>query len=231
MKSLSLIAALVSTTAAIGCSSTTVSVAEQPIIQEVSSEQKSTTIKLPAIEPDNIYLTRTLNNATFSAGFFIDSNGINSPVISTILPDGARRNYAVEEIVTDIFSYQSIIIAALLSGKTLALDSGEWVANELQLPYNATVIHTNKANLIACAPFSPIKSSNMRGGCTSINPDWHISIPWRSIPPKVCNGHIYAMISLPNKNEYWKISTVNGEILNRDAYQGVSECLNRSPSL
>lgn len=225
MKSLSIIAALVSTTAAAACSPTTGSVVVKPIIQEVPSEQKRSTVEVPASEPDNIYLTRILNDVTFSAGFIIDSNGINTPVISTITPDGTRRNYAVEEIVTDIFSYKNSVVTALLSGKTLSFEGNEWAANDLQLPYNSTVIHTNEANIIACTPLSPIKSSNMRGGCTSQNPDWHTPVPWRSITPQICNGNIYAIVALPNNQEHWKISIVNGEILQRNAYQAAYSCL------
>lgn len=174
---------------------------------------------------DNVYLSRTLGAISFSAGFTIDGGGINTPVISIDTHNGSIRNYISEEIVTDFFYYNATITAALLSGKTLFFQKGEWVAGDLELPPDSTIVFTNNGNIIACSPRSPLKASNAQGSCTSRNPNWHTEIPWRTITPKICDDNIYAIVKLKNVEEYWEISRLDGKVITRDARKAATACV------
>lgn len=174
---------------------------------------------------DNIYLSRTINGVDFLTGFRIEDNGINTSTIVIENSNSQINYYSSGEIVTDFFIYANLNMAALLSGKTLSFQNGEWVVNELELPPDSTVIFSNEETIISCSLRPPLKASNTRGSCTSQNPDCHTEIPWRSIPPKVCNGEIYAIVTLPNAKEHWRISRFDGKILNRNAHKAATACL------
>lgn len=225
MKNLNFITLLIAITTTSACASQTDVVSEQS--STLNSPNTNIIAHAPAATLDNSYLSRIFNGTQYIAGFSIDKNGINTPIISIEGNDGKSRFYYPNEIVTDFFNYNNSTMAALLSGKTLLLENNQWISSGLKLPPNATVIYSEKDNIVTCSPLSPIKSSDNRGSCSSVKPDWQTEIPWRTVTPKVCNDNIYAKIEPPNKLEYWEISIVDGTILSRKEHAAATVCLEK----
>ena len=225
MKSLNFIALLIVTITTSACASQADVVTEQSATLNLTSSSAHAVAHSPATTLDNSYLSRVLNGTRYIAGFSIDNSGINTPIISTEGNDGKSSFHYPNEIVTDFFNHNNSTMAALFSGKTLLFENNQWVSSDLTLPANATVIYSEKGNIVACSPLSLMKSSGNRGNCSSVKPNWRTEIPWRTVTPKVCNNNIYAKIELPNRREYWKVSIINGKILSREAGTVATDCL------
>jgi hypothetical protein len=174
---------------------------------------------------DSAYLTLQSGGKRYFAGFSIAPDGFNTPVIVEIdVEGGGQRYWEFEEIISDLFLFNSHISAVLDSGATFSLIGSAWQRDALVVAEHSKIIYsTGQNHVIACAPSSLFKEEDRESGCQSYNPNWKISFPWREIEPMYCGKYIQAVTwTVPKQRLFIDSST--GKVAHQEKYLDGTLC-------
>ncbi|MCI0505100.1 MAG: hypothetical protein L0Z73_03220 [Gammaproteobacteria bacterium] len=140
----------------------------------------------------NIYTGKTLNDALYLAGFRIDKEGINHPVVARIaadLNDTAYWNF--DTMPQDFFLFDSKVHVNDSSGKVFTLNNSNWESANISLKPNSSIITTN-SDIVACYPSSKFKAVKDTGVCYSVTKNWNVTVNWIDRVPQICGKQIHA---------------------------------------
>ena len=163
----------------------------------------------------NIYDGFEYGNKLYVIGFFITSDGINIPRIAEVSEDSDAVDYwTFENIISDVFAYQSSIHINDTDGHVFKLSGALWQKTDLTFPENSQVVFSDhKDRLVVCHPSSLMMTGHHRGGCFSISPDWHFDFTWYVVTPKVCDGKLFIYENKMNGGVVRVLSLETGEAL------------------
>jgi hypothetical protein len=191
----------------------------------------STEVNSPAetankLNIDNVYRMIQLKHRQYYAGFSIDSDGINHPVLIEVSSGGAQQHqWGFEDIISDIFIFNGLVSVVLDSGQSFSLLNNVWIHNQQSLLKNARVVFSDgERHLIVCSPSSLFKDSTHAAGCESFNPHWKLSFSWQDFQPRVCGGYLYAVTWEQKHNQRLRIDPASGKIIEQSAYSGEHIC-------
>jgi hypothetical protein len=193
-----------------------------PLSDEISNSAQIAS----KLNMDNAYRSLDLNGRQYVAGFSIDSNGNNHPLLVEFeSATGKHSSWHFDDIIADIFLYNASVSVLLDSGKSFSLNNGKWVPNALQLQAGSVIVSSDaKQHLIACSPSSLTMSDTHKGGCESFNPDWKLAFSWHDVVPKVCGNYLYAVTWSAKQNQRLKIDLVSGKVVEQNAFNGGDIC-------
>lgn len=176
---------------------------------------------------DNVYRALEANGKQYVAGFSIDAKRINHPLLVEYeLASGKQKSWHFDDIIADIFIYNSSVSLLLDSGISFSLSDGEWIRIPLHLqPASIIVFSDGKQHLIACSPASLSKADTYQGGCESFNPDWKSSFSWHDIQPKVSGDYLYAVSWAKRQNQLLTINPDTGEVIDRKVCRAGELCM------
>jgi hypothetical protein len=180
---------------------------------------------------DNAYILFKSAKKNYFAGFTIDSDGLNTPTLVEInREDGQQKSWSFNDIIADIFIVNNRVSVALNGGATFSLVDRKWQPNQLTFPANPQIIYSDeKGHIIACSP-SPLPKEDLgTGQCQSYNPRWKISVPWRSIKPKICEDYLH-VVTWPDPKKLLFIDRISGEIIDTKMYKGGDLCEQHPPA-
>ena len=175
---------------------------------------------------DNAYISLETRNKHYYAGFTIESDGFNSPTLIEVNKvGGEQKSWKFDDIISDLFVFDSHIAVASDSGVSLSLIDGTWKRNSLALSENPHIVFSDGGKrLIACSPSSLLKEDVRAGGCESYNPNWKVAFPWHHVKPKVCGAFLYAVTWPQKQNQLLAIDLDSGEIVHQQVYAGGDIC-------
>lgn len=175
---------------------------------------------------DNVYRTLEANGKQYYAGFSIDSDGINSPVLLEFDKISSKQNsWKFDEIISDIFIFNSTVSVLLDNGENYSLIKGEWVLNPQVLGETSVVVFSDaRRQLISCSPSSLGKADTHQGGCESFNPNWKVFFSWYEVQPSVCGDFLYAVTWEQKHNQRLAINLKTGKIVHRAIFSGEDIC-------
>jgi hypothetical protein len=193
-----------------------------PLSSEVS-EPASIANKLNI---DNVYRSLETKSHQYYAGFSIDSDRINHPVLIELDKISGRQNsWKFDEIISDIFIFNSTVSVVLENGENYSLIKGEWVRNSRVLEEMSVVVFSDaRQRLISCTPSSLGKADTRQGGCESFNPNWKLSFSWHKVRPKVCGEFLYAVTWEQKHNQRLAINLKSGKVVHKQVFSGEDIC-------
>ncbi len=175
---------------------------------------------------DNVYRTIQLKDKQYYAGFSIDSDGINHPVlIEADVYGGQQNRWEFEDIISDIFIFNGQVSVLLDTGQNFSLIGNVWVKNPQGFPQNSHIIFSDgQRHLIVCSPSSLFKDNTHAAGCESFNPNWKVSFSWQDFQPRLCGGFLHAVTWSYTQNQRLLIDPASGKIIEQSAYTGEDIC-------
>lgn len=176
---------------------------------------------------DNAYLSFSAKDAIYYAGFVIEEKGINQPTLVVVdKANGKQHTWKFDDIIADMFTFNSRVSIALESGTVYSLNDGKWERSPLELAEGSRIVFSDgKQHLIACTPSSLFMEDTGLGGCESHNPNWKISFSWHDIRPKVCDDLLYAVTWEQKQNRHLAINLESGAIVHQGEYAGEDICV------
>lgn len=175
---------------------------------------------------DNAYLSFSTKDAIYYAGFTLEKNGTNQPTLVEVnKADDKKHAWKFDDIIADVFVFNSRISVALDSGVVYSLNTGKWEQSSLELAEGPRIVFSDgKQHLIACTPSSLFKEDTRLGGCESHNPNWKISFSWHDVRPKVCGNLLHAVTWEQKQNQRLVINLESGAVIHQGAYAGEDIC-------
>ena len=175
---------------------------------------------------DNVYLSYSAKDAMYYAGFTIEKNGTNQPTLVEVKSIGGKKTaWKFDDIIADVFVFNSMVSVVLDSGAVYSLNAGRWERGFLVLAERSRIVFGDgKNHLIACSPSSLFKDDASVGGCESHNPSWKISFSWHDVRPRVCGELLYAVTWEKKQNRHIAVNLKSGEIVHQSAYAGGDVC-------
>jgi hypothetical protein len=175
---------------------------------------------------DHVYRTIQVKEKQYYAGFSIDSDGINHPVLIEANAYGRQQNrWEFEDIISDIFIFNGHVSVLLDTGRNFSLLKDIWVQNPQGFPQNARIIFSDGLrHLIVCSPSSLFKDSTHAAGCESFNPNWKVSFSWHDLAPKLCGDFLHALTWSNTQNQRLLIDPASGKVIEQSAYTGEDIC-------
>ena len=163
----------------------------------------------------NLYDGLAFDNKLYVIGFFINSDGINILRIAEVSEElGTVDYWTFEHIISDIFAYHNSIHINDTDGQVFKLSGAAWQKSDLIFPANSQVVFSdNDDKLVVCHPSSLPMTGHHRGGCFSINPNWHFDFTWFVVTPKVCDGRLFIYENKMNGGVVRVLSLETGEVL------------------
>jgi hypothetical protein len=173
----------------------------------------------------NIYTGKILNDALYVAGFQIDKEGINHPVVVRISANLNDINYwNFDTMLQDFFFFDSRVHVNDSSGKVFTLTNSKWERANINLKPNSTIIASN-SNIVACYPSSKLKVVKDIGACYSVMKNWNVTANWIDRVPQVCGKHLFAFENNFQNPVVKKIDVDSGVVLETKPVKSAPENL------
>ncbi len=175
---------------------------------------------------DNVYRTIQVKDKQYYAGFSIDTDGINHPVLIELDAEGEQHHrWNFEDIISDIFIFNGQVSVLLDTGQNFSLAGKVWVKNPQGFLQNARVVFSDgERHQIVCSPSSLFKDNTHAAGCESFNPSWKVSFAWHDLEPRLCGDFLHAVTWSNTQNQRLRIDPASGKIIEQSAYSGEDIC-------
>ena len=175
---------------------------------------------------DSAYLSLDTLEKYYYAGFIISGDGINHPTLLELdKVTGKIDTWNFDEIISDIFIFNSKVSLVLDGGNSFSLQERAWRKNSLILEEQSRVVFSDSIkHLISCSPASSQKSAPNNGGCQSHNPSWQYSFPWLEVRPKVCGNNLYVVTWEKPTSRHIAIDIKSGKVTFEKSYSGEDIC-------
>lgn len=162
-----------------------------------------------------IYNHASFANHMFFAGFRIDAEGNNFPIIARVNHKLTQVKYwPLLEVPSDLFVYQQSLHLVTTEGDVFKLDHDFWQLTELRLPPNSKAIYSDEnENLVICYPGSIAKAVVEPSGCRSLKHHWEFEQVWQTVEPTVCKDEAYLLSQKPALQMLRKIDLKTGKIV------------------
>ena len=159
------------------------------------------------------YLGKMHDKALFVAGFEIDKERVNHPMLARISANIKDITYwNLDTIAKDFFIYKAVLYVSDANGGVYSLANANIAKANFTLKSNSTIIAAND-DVVACYPSSMLKAVKDIGACYSVQKNWSVTVNWLDVTPKVCNNTLVAYEKNYDNSLIKKIDLNNGKLI------------------